>query len=125
MCPVIDFDPTEAVSFDLVEPATYPMKILEIEEQAEGDKCNYYLPVVFGFLDPELSKKAGKVWRNYPLDGKGASFFKELVKKACGVNLDEPGKFDTDDLVGKELTCEVGHNTHEGVTRNDIKKIIG
>ena len=126
MCPSIHFDPTEATKFEQASPGTYPMKIDEVEEKTSKEKKEPMLLVWFRFLDPELDKKIGRVPRNFMLAGKGAGFTVELWKKATGQNIaDGKTEIDSDDLVGKELTCEVTNEEYEGQMRNKIEKIIG
>ena len=128
MSPQIHFDPSKAVSFDTVAPGTYPVRVFAVSDVEQGPKAKY-LSVEFEHLDPELAGKAGHIWRNYPIEGKGAGFFKDLWKKAVGEDLSELTQLDTDDLVGKEITVELSlrpADDEEGwPERNEIKKVIG
>lgn len=125
--PRIHFDPTEAVQFEIVDPGTYPMGITAVSDVEQGPKAKY---ITIEFTHASADHK-GKVWRNYPIEGKGAGFFMDLWKKVTGETIDQESmsEIDTDDLISQEVTVELGHqeeNKEEGwPEKNTVDKIIG
>ncbi|NIN68865.1 MAG: hypothetical protein GTO63_30100 [Anaerolineae bacterium] len=109
MSPQLRVDMTEAESFAPVDaPGVFPMKVYSVSEAKQGPKATY-VEVQFAFLEPELDKKHGKVYNNYPINGKGAFRFKEMWKKILGEDLpeDAPIDVDTDELLGQEIDVDI------------------
>lgn len=126
--PRVIFDPTQAVTFSTAQPGTYPFRIDEVKGPLKSkEKGEAMLEVYFRFVDDRLHQKHGRVIRNYMLEGKGAGFTVDLWKKVTGesIDLSQPGEIDTDDLIGKEITCELGNEDYQGELRNRIEKVIG
>lgn len=122
--PRVTIDTTEAQSFELVEPGPYPMRVNSAEpRQSSGGKS--MLVVEFSFDDPSLDKKAGKVFRNYMLEGKGAGFTREFLKATTGEDfpVGQTLDFDTDDVVGKPVTVQIGHEEYEGNKKNVAERV--
>ena len=115
----IQIDTTEAFSFELVEPGPYALKVNAIGDVAEGPNSKY-VTVEFEFADPQIAKQAGKMWRNYPITGKGAGFFREFWKAATGedIPLNTQIDVDTDEAIGAMVMGNVTHEEYEGKTRN-------
>lgn len=124
--PEITVDLREAVSFEAISPGTYPMIVDAVTGPESGPKSTYMI-AEFRFDDPELAKKHGKVFRNLPITGAGAGFFRDFWRKTVGEKLpdDEPISVDTEDAVGAAVTCEIENEEWEGVLRNKIKRIVG
>lgn len=115
----VTIDTNEALSFELVEPGPYGIKVLSISDPQKGEKSTY-VTVEFGFADPEVDRLAGHMWRNYPIDGKGAGFFREFWKAATGEDIPMNARIDvdTDDAIGRELVANVVHEEYENRKRN-------
>lgn len=122
--PRVTIDTKEALSFEPVEPGAYEMTVAKIEGPEQGEKAKYMV-VYYDFQDPELKQKAGSVIRNYPIDGKGAGFFRDFWKAATGqdipvgVELD----IDTDDAISRPVIVQIEHEDWEGKTRNKAARV--
>ena len=113
--PRVTIDTTEAQSFEAVEPGPYPMTIDSADptksKGSEKAPPQNMLNVGFAFEDPSLAKKAGKVFRNYMLEGKGAGFTREFLKAVTGEDfpIGQTLDFDTDDLIGKHVIVQISN----------------
>lgn len=123
--PRVTVDTSEALSFEPAEPGPYEMTIDKIEGPKKGEKSNY-MAVEFKFQDPEAQKKHGSVYRNYPIDGKGAGFFRDFWKAATGQDLPIGQKgldIDTDDAMGRPVVVQLGNREYEGRTLNEAERV--
>ena len=122
--PRVTVDTTEALSFEPAEPGPYEMTINKIEGPNKGEKSNY-MAVEFQFADPERQKKHGSVYRNYPIDGKGAGFFRDFWKAATGQDLPIGGNFDvdTDDALGRPVIVQIGNREYQGRVLNEAERV--
>jgi hypothetical protein len=123
--PRVTIDTTEAQSFELVEPGPYPMRVFAAEPTKSSNQLSM-LTVQFAFEDPALDKKAGKVFRNYMLEGKGAGFTREFLKATTGEDfpVGQTLDFDTDDVVGKPVTVQITHKEYEGRKSNEAASVV-
>lgn len=122
--PRVTIDTTEAQSFELVEPGPYPMTVHSVEVVKSSNNQNM-MSVQFAFDDPALDKLAGKVFRNYMLEGKGAGFTREFLKATTGEDfpIGQTLDFDTDDVVGRPVHVQIAHSEYEGRKRNDADRV--
>lgn len=120
----VTIDTTEAQSFELTEPGPYEMTVEKIEGPTKGEKSTY-VTVYYKFMDPSIAKKCGHVMRNYPIDGKGAGFFREFWKAATGQDIPLEAKLDVDldDAISRPVIVEITHETYENKTRNSADKV--
>lgn len=124
--PRVTIDTTEAVSSEPVEPGPYPMTISTAEVKVSKGNVPM-LNVAYAFDNPELARKAGKVFRNYMLAGKGAGFARDFLKAAAGIEIPVGGQFDfdSDDVVGRHVIVQIGNREYEGQLQNEAERIIG
>lgn len=126
---------SETQGFALAEPGTYTMTIEKISEprKSQSEKQTIGIDIDFAFVDPDIAQKCGHVRRFYPLQGKGAGFFVDLVKVVTGFEIPigkEGGDidFDTDELLGKTVLVDVDHqpSNKPGDDRmfNTAKKVV-
>jgi hypothetical protein len=122
--PRVSIDTTEATSFEAVEPGPYPMTIAaaEIKNSKDGDAM---MNVNFSFEDPGTAKKAGTVFRNYMLEGKGAGFTRDFLK-VFGIDIPIGGKFDfdTDDIVGRHVIAQIKNKEYQGKVQNEVESLV-
>jgi hypothetical protein len=123
--PRVTIDTTEATSFEPVEPGPYPMTIGTAEVKKSKENVPM-LNVGFDFDDPATAKKAGKVFRNYMLAGKGAGFARDFLKSAAGIEIPIGGSFDfdTDDVIGRHVIVQIGNREYNGQLQNEAERII-
>lgn len=123
--PRVTVDTSEARSFEPVEPGPYAMRVEEIDGPHQGEKAKY-MAVKFEFEDPEVAKKAGSVFRNYPIDGKGSGFFRDFWKAATGQDIPLGQKaldIDTDDALGRPVIVQIGNREYEGRIQNEAERV--
>lgn len=123
--PRVTIDTSEAMSFEPVEPGPYAMRVEKIEGPNKGEKSTY-MAVTFAFEDPDVAKRAGSVFRNYPIDGKGSGFFRDFWKAATGEDLPLGQKgldIDTDDAIGRPVIVQIGNREYEGRTLNEAERV--
>jgi hypothetical protein len=124
--PRVTIDTTEAKSFEAVEPGPYPMTIDLIEPKESKESHQPMINVGFKFDDPALDQKAGLVYRNYMLAGKGAGFTREFLKAVTGEDfpVGQVLDFDTDDLMGKHVHVKIGNKTYENRLQNEVEQVV-
>lgn len=125
----LTIDATEAQSFEATEPGPYPMTVDEISDPAKSSdpnsSGNLYVWVYFAFADPTLAKKCGRVRRAYPIEGKGAGFFREFWKAATGedIPIGETLDVDLDQAMGASVLVNVGNEDYQGRAQNTVEKV--
>ena len=124
--PRTTIDTTEAQSFEPVEPGPYPMHVERVDLTKSKDKGDPMMNVGFQFEDPATAKKAGMVFRNFMLTGKGAGFTREFLKATTGEDfpIGQVLDFDTDDLLGKPVQVQIGNREYEGRLQNEAERIV-
>lgn len=124
--PRVTIDTTEAQSFEAVEPGPYSMQIDTVEPKESKEAKQPMINVGFAFDDPTVAKKAGKVFRNYMLAGKGAGFTREFLKAVTGEDfpIGQVLDFDTDDLMGKRVHVQIGNREYEGRLQNEVERVV-
>jgi hypothetical protein len=124
--PRVTIDTSEAVSFEPVEPGAYPMSISTAEVKNSKETNTPMLNIGFAFEDPDTAKKAGKVFRNFMLAGKGSGFTRDFLKAAAGIEIPAGAAidFDTDDIVGRHVIAQIGNREYQGQMQNEVERII-
>jgi hypothetical protein len=66
------------------------------------------------------------MWRNFPITGKGAGFFREFWKAATGEDIPLKAQIDVDldDAVGREMIANVTHSEFQGRKRNEPGQFV-
>lgn len=123
--PRVTIDTSEAQSFEAVEPGPYPMTVGTAEIKESKEKKEPMMNVGFVFEDPTIAKKAGTVFRNYMLTGKGAGFTRDFLKVfgidiPVGVQMD----FDTDDIIGRHVVVQIKNREYEGRLQNEVESVV-
>ena len=124
--PRVTIDTTEAQSFEAVEPGPYPMVIDTCEIKRSKESNQPMMNVGFKFEDPATAKKAGTVFRNYMLAGKGAGFARDFLKASAGIDIPIGGTFDfdTDDVIGRHVIVQIGNREYQGQLQNEAERIV-
>lgn len=120
----LTIDTTQAMSFEAVSPGPYLMLVDEISDPEQGEK-SIYVNVAFKFQDPNVDRVAGKVFRNYPITGKGAGFFREFWKACTGEDIPLNANVDvnTDDALNRPVLVQIGNEEYEGRLQNRVEKV--
>lgn len=120
----LTIDTTEALSFEPTEPGPYEMTVDKIEGPEKGDNSTYVW-VYFQFDDPAVQKKCGHVRRAFPIDGKGAGFFREFWKAATGQDIPLNSKIDVDldDAIGRPVIVTIGNREYNNKLQNEVEKV--
>lgn len=124
--PRLTLDLTEAQVFEPIPEGLYDATISDVSEPQRGPKSAY---VRVEFTISDGPHEGRKIWRNYPIEGRGAGFFIDLANKAVGAEL-SPGDmvdFDTDDLVGAEVRILVSQTEFpegSGEFRNEVARLV-
>lgn len=120
----LTIDTTEALSFEATEPGPYEMTVDKYEGPEKGDKSTF-MWIYFRFADPALDKRCGRVRRAYPIDGKGAGFFRDFWKAATGVDIPTNSVIDVDmdDCLGRPVIVDIGNEEYQGKTQNTVNKV--
>lgn len=123
--PRVTIDTSEAKSFEPVEPGPYSMTIRTVEPK-KSKEGQAMLNVAFKFDDPSIDQKAGLVYRNYMLEGKGAGFTREFVKAVTGEDIPIGGSFDidTDDFLARPVTVQISNREYEGRLQNEAGRVV-
>lgn len=127
----VTVDTSEAKSFELVEPGPYEMTIRAVEffqgkpatDNSEAKVSQ--LEVEFAFQDPRLDQSSGTIKRRYPIEGKGAGFFRDFWKAATGEDIPVGQKLDvdTDAAIGRPVIVAVEHREYNGKKYNEAKQV--
>lgn len=86
-----------------VQPGTYSARIKdgEVKTSQKGSQYINWKLELFG--SPEVNNRV--VFMSTPVAGKGIFRLAELYKAATGEEIDKTAQFDTDMLIGKEVTA--------------------
>lgn len=122
--PRVTINTSEALSFEPVQPGPYPCHIKAISGVEQGEKAKY-VRVDFSFADPAVAQRAGTLFRNYPIEGKGAGFFRDFWKAATGEDIPVGTQLDidTDSAIGRPVICNVENREYEGRLQNEVKSV--
>lgn len=103
---------------DQIEPGEYFTRITKCEQKT-SQKGSQYLNWTLETFNEDDSKNNGRmVWYTTMLEGRGAGMLKQFIKTITG---EEPGaKFDTDEMIGKEMKAVL---MEDGQGRVNIKAI--
>lgn len=90
-----------------LSPGQYTVSIAECDVK-ESKKGAQYLKWKFETIDCDEPKDNGQsIWTNTMITGRGAFRFKDLYTAATGEEFDATAEFDTDMLLGKELSVGI------------------
>lgn len=131
----IDLDTTEGKSFETPPAGTYDVMLMDFEADKDsgsivftGDKSKY-IRSVFQIINGEY--KDQKIWRNYPITGKGTGFFTEFWELATGEKLpvgEEDGAvmndLDLSEAIGTQFTAVCTIREWDGNEYLEIKKLL-
>lgn len=120
----VTIDTREALSFEATEPGPYEMVIDHYDEPEKGEKSTFVW-IYFKFIDPAIHKRCGHVRRAYPIDGKGAGFFRDFWKAAVGedIPIDSQIDVDLDDCVDRPVIVDVINEEYQGKMQNQVNKV--
>ena len=106
--PSINLNLTEAESLKPIEEGAYPATVMEVGEVTQGPKAQY-VSVKVAISDGEYEGRT--FYNNLPIEGKGAGIFVDFINKCLDLEYDvddmEDLAFDTDELIGAELTIKI------------------
>lgn len=126
--PRLTIDATEAQSMKPIPDGTYAATVLSVSEPKSGPKATYVEAVL---VVSEGEYEGRKLYRNMPIEGKGAGIFIDFVSKVTGEDYDlddlDSLDIDTEDLEGQEVGVVVGQREWpegSGEFRNEIDKIV-
>jgi hypothetical protein len=105
MCPIVNPDFSEA--FKPIHPGTYPCRIQAAELKTSETTGTKYISWELA-LDPSGKLK---IFHNTPIHGRGAGMFKDLIH-AAGDEKYESGHYDTGDILGHTIVCEIENETY-------------
>ena len=94
-----------------LEPGDYSARVMsgEVKEWTNGVMYVNWKLETFGADDPSLNGRT--VWYSTNLSGKGVFTLQNLYKAAMGQDI--TGEFDTEHLVGKEVSVTLGEETDQ------------
>lgn len=125
--PSINLNLSEAESLKPIEEGAYPATVIEVGEVTEGPKA-HYVPVKLVISDGESEGR--NFYQNLPIEGKGAGIFISFINTALGLDYDvddmEDLAFDTDELIGAEVTINIKNEEYpkgSGDIRSGIKSV--
>jgi len=121
--PELTIDATEAKSFEPIPDGIYDVRVREISEPKDGPNSTY-VNVTFEIEDGDYEGR--KLWRVFPITGKGVVFFTDLIAKALGehIEMGEETAFDSDDLIDQPVRVVVAQETYEDNTKAAVKKVL-
>lgn len=125
---------SDAQGRELAEPGPYLMNVEKIGDPRATEKTTV-VDVDFAFADPDYAQRCGHIRRSFPVKGKGAGFFVDLIKVTTGheIPIGKEGgdiDFDTDEILGKPVLVTVDNkpSTKAGadptVLYNTAEKIV-
>lgn len=123
MSPRLDIDLTEAKDFSPVPDDVYDCHVTDVSEVQQGPNARY-VSVEFTIASGDHAER--KLWRNYPIEGPGASFFSDLWRKVTGEELEigEVYGVNTDDLLHEEVQVVTEQEEYEGEMRSQVQKVL-
>ena len=120
---------TEALSFEPTEPGPYEMHVEKYDPPVKSKDGQGSLGtfIYFQFEDPSVQKRCGHVRRWYPLEGKGAGFFRDFWKATTGEDIPVGTTIDVDldDCLGRPVIADITNEPYEGKLQNNISKLTG
>ena len=126
--PRVTIDTNDVKTFEATQPGPYTMTFDEVgaEVQTSKEKGTQYLVAWLKFTDPALDKKCGRIRYNLILNGPGAGFTRDAWKAATGETIPLEAKIDidTDMLVGRTVTVDVGNKEYKGQLQNEANRIV-
>lgn len=119
---LVEPDFSESVDKAII-PGTYNARIqqAEVKTSQAGNKYVKWTLSIFGCEGDSSVYNNRYVWHNTMLTGRGAGMLKKFVKAATG---EEPqGAFDTDALVGRELSITLKERLNDDGTVSDYPDV--
>ena len=89
----------------------------EVKQSKSSD--SKMIVVEFTVSDGDFAKR--KLFRNFSLSEKALGFLKELCEKGH-IEFDDDG-LDTENMLGAELSLQVGQSEYEGKLNNEVEKV--
>ena len=89
----------------------------EVKQSKSSD--SQMIAVEFTVSEGDFAKR--KLFRNFSLSEKALGFLKELCEKGH-IEFDDDG-LDTENMLGAELSLQVGQREYEGKLNNEVEKI--
>lgn len=99
--------------------AVYAAKITNAELKQSKSSDSEMIAVEFTVQDGDFANR--KLFRNYSLSEKALGFLKELCEKGK-IEFSDDG-LDTEDMLGAEVSLQVGQREYEGRLTNDVEKV--
>lgn len=99
--------------------AVYPAKITSAELRQSKSSDSQMIAVEFTVSEGEFENR--KLFRNFSLSEKALGFLKELCEKG-NIEFSDEG-LDTEDMLGAELSLQVGQREFEGRLVNEVERI--
>jgi len=126
--PRLHIDLSEAQSNKPLPDGIYSAAVDSFSDVQEGPKAKY---VTVGFVLTEGGHEGRKFFNNYPIEGKGAGMFADLISKLTGEDIDvddiDELDIDTDDLIGSPCALVLKQEEYpEGSNdfRSKIAKVL-
>jgi hypothetical protein len=126
--PRLHIDASEAQSMKPIPEDTYPCTVLSVSEAKQGPNATYVEAVL---VVSEGEYEGRKLYRNMPIEGKGAGIFIDFISKVTGEDYDiddlDELDIDTDDLEGQEVGAVVTQREYpegSGEFRNEVSRIV-
>lgn len=126
--PRLQIDASEAQSMKPIPDDTYPCTVLSVSEPKSGPNASYVEAIL---VVSEGEFEGRKLYRNMPIEGKGAGIFVDFISKVTGEDYDlddlDSLEIDTEDLEGQPIGAVVGQREWpegSGEFRNEVNKIV-
>lgn len=135
--PRIQLDAKDAVLFGNVDPDRYLVEIVDVSDVKVGQqKGTRYVEVKAEIVEGAETgaKFAGQnLWRNCPVEGKGAGMFIDLWNKAhvddesAQLEVGDEIDVDTDELIGRQVcfvTKDREYPPDSGEFRSEVDRVV-
>ena len=107
----------------VIEVGLYNTRITktDLKTSQAGNQYVQWTLDIFGAEGDYAQFNNRKVWHNTMCSGTAAGMLRKFVKAATGE--DPTAKFDSDDLIGREIAVTIGHRNYEGNIQADVKAV--
>ena len=103
---------------DPLPAGVYLTKITAAEVKESKSSDSQMIAVTFTVQDGDFANR--KLWRNFSLSEKALGFLKELCEKG-NIEFSKEG-LDTEDMLGADLSLQVGQREYEGRLTNEVER---
>ena len=103
---------------DPLPAGVYLTKITAADVKDSKSSDNQMIAVTFTVQDGEFKNR--NLWRNFSLSEKALGFLKELCEKG-NIEFSNDG-LNTEDMLGADLSLQVGQREYEGRLTNEVEK---